>query len=58
MNDMKEFTIVTTVQITEIIRANGVGIKSDKEYEMDLKKELDCDDVQVLKTQVFINDQN
>lgn len=58
MNDMKEFTVVTTMQFTEIIKADDIKLKPNRVFEDALKEYLNLDDCQILKTQVFINDQN
>ena len=58
MIDMNEFTVVTTLQFTEIIKADGIKLMPEAKVEKALKETFGLDDCQILKTQVFINDQN
>lgn len=54
---MKEFTVVTTLQFTEIVKADDIELAPEDAVCHALKETFGLDDCQILKTQVFVLDQ-
>lgn len=53
---MKEYTVVTTVQITEIVQADHIALYPVKEIEHKMKRRFNADDIKVTDLQIFIRD--
>jgi len=53
---MKEYTVITTVQITEIAKADDIALYSKKDMEYQMKRRFDADDVNITDRQIFVRD--
>lgn len=53
---MKEYTVVTTVQFTEIVQADHITLVPEREVERNLKRFIDTDDIKITDRQMFIRD--
>ena len=53
---MKEYTVITTCQVTAIVQADDIELPDVKEIEQDLKDRYDVDDVKVTNRQIFVRD--
>lgn len=53
---MKEFTVITTLEFTEILKADDIELAPDTDVCHALKETFGLDDVQITNTQVFVRD--
>ena len=53
---MKEYTVVTTIQVTEIVQTDNIALYSVKEIEHNMKRRFNADDIKVTDRQIFIRD--
>lgn len=53
---MKEYTVITTVQFTDVVQADHVVLVPEKEVEHKLKRFIDTDDIKITNRQMFIRD--
>jgi hypothetical protein len=53
---MKEYTVITTVQFTEIVQADHITLVPEREVERQLKRFIYIDDIKITDRQMFIRD--
>lgn len=53
---MKEFTVITTLQFTEIVKADDIELAPEADVCHAMKETFGLDDCQITNTQVFIRD--
>lgn len=53
---MKEYTLITTVQFTDIIQSEDYIPPTKEQVEKIFGLTVDCDDIKVIKQQIFVRD--